>query len=194
MNIADKARRREARRSRTRFRVLHERVDDAARQLGLTMPVRVFVRGYRHYTGRYIGLHDGVHHIGVSSYLPARLASRALWHELTHAAQVEQLGGEAAFTTRWWAEMAAAGLTRRQASRGEGRAYDRTPLEREARVNERRPPPAAARGAAPAAAGDLSASALGRAVVTRSGASGGRARADSARGGIEPVRGRSRAP
>jgi hypothetical protein len=138
MNIVGRARGRGARRRRTRFRVDHERVDEAARQLGLTMPVRVFVRGYAYYTGRYIGLRDGVHHIGVSSFLPARLASRALWHELTHAAQVERLGSDAAFTTRWWAEMAAAGLTRRQASRGEGRAYDRTPLESEARANERR--------------------------------------------------------
>jgi hypothetical protein len=139
MSAAGRARRRDGRRrSRTRFRVLQACVDDAGRQLGLTMPVRVLVRSYRHLSGRYIGLRDGVHHIGLASDLSARSASRVLWHELTHAAQVERLGGHAAFTKRWWAEMKAAGLTTRQASRAETRGYGRTPLEREARANERR--------------------------------------------------------
>jgi hypothetical protein len=58
----------------------------------------VLVRRYKHLGGRYIGLRNGVHRIGVASGLSARSASRMLWHELTHAAQVERLGGEAAFS------------------------------------------------------------------------------------------------
>jgi len=60
--------------------------------LGLALPARMFVRRYEWRGGRDIDLRDGVHHVGIAHELPPSTASRPLWHELTHALQVEQLG------------------------------------------------------------------------------------------------------
>jgi hypothetical protein len=109
----------------------------APAMLGIVLPVRVFVLRYTWVGGRYIDLRNGEHRIGVASDLSAALASRTIWHELTHALQVERYGDVAVFWESWWAEMREAGLTRRQAQRAEGRRYRRTRLEAEATANER---------------------------------------------------------
>lgn len=119
------------------YKVNSEAVGEASAMLGLALPVRVFVRRYDWLGGRYIDLRDGVHRIGIASDLSPSRASSMLWHELTHALQVERLGSAAAFRELWWSDMQAAGLTRQQAQRAEGRAYRRTPLEAEANANER---------------------------------------------------------
>ncbi|MEA2493269.1 MAG: hypothetical protein QOJ29_1180 [Thermoleophilaceae bacterium] len=120
-----------------RFSVAHDSVQQAAHMLGLTHRVRVYVRRYEWLGGRYIALVDGEHRIGVASDLSAREASRALWHELTHARQVEQLGGAEEFSTRWWREMSELGLTRVEAALADSRRYRSAPLEAEAKVGER---------------------------------------------------------
>ena len=121
-----------------RYDVDTEAIDRARKLLGIAGPVRVAIRRFTWGSGRYVALRNGTHHISVASDLSPRAASRTLWHELTHALQVETLGGEVAFTQQWWAEMDALGLSRHDAARARGRRYARAPLERAARANERR--------------------------------------------------------
>jgi hypothetical protein len=122
----------------SRFDVDDAAVAQASQQLGVTLPVRVFKRRYAHATGNYLGIRDGAHRIGVHCELASAEASRVLWHELTHAAQAERLGGSDAFDRRRNDEVHAAGLTRQDAARAEGARYEQMPLEREALANERR--------------------------------------------------------
>jgi hypothetical protein len=81
----------------SRYEVDQMAVARAAAILGLQYRVRVLVRSYAWGTGRYIGFSDGEHRIGVAADVTARRASRVIWHELTHASQVERCGGEGAF-------------------------------------------------------------------------------------------------
>jgi hypothetical protein len=121
-----------------RFDVDRVAIAQAGELLGLEHPVRVFVRAYAWGEGRYIAFKDGEHRIGVAADLPPRNASQVLWHELTHAQQVERLGGETAFDRLWCQQMRDMGLTRLQAARATGRRYRRAALEVEAEANERR--------------------------------------------------------
>jgi len=122
----------------SRYEVDMSAVAAAARALGLRHPVRVFIRRYTWGDGRYIGFVDGEHRVGVASDLSARRASRTLWHELTHALQVERLGDERTFWSLWWKQMRKLGLSRTQAARATSLRYRRAPLEAEAYRNERR--------------------------------------------------------
>jgi hypothetical protein len=115
-----------------------EAVNDARSALGIKAPVAILIRAYTHLDGRYIGFKGGAHRIGIDRDLPARVASRVVWHELTHASQVERLGSLGDWAARWDGEMKALGLTKQQSSRASARRYNRAPLEREARANERR--------------------------------------------------------
>jgi hypothetical protein len=105
--------------------------------LAIALPVRVVLRSFKYRSGRYTGTRGGKHVITLDAMLSPRKANRILWHELTHAAQVERLGGYERWNERWWNEMRHQGLTREQALRAETRRYSQTPLEQEARDNER---------------------------------------------------------
>src|SRR3954468_5315561 len=78
-------------------------VSEAAEALGLTFPVRVRVvpNGPAGMAGKYHGigrrgptteavLVDPTHHISLSGNLSAKMASKCLWHEITHAMQNER--------------------------------------------------------------------------------------------------------
>ena len=121
----------------SRFEVDEDAVAQASLMLGLKHPVRVFVRRYEWGLGRYIAFIDGEHRIGIASDLSPRKASQVLWHEMTHAHQVERLGSKQNFDGVWRQQMHALGLTRKQAARATGRRYRRAPLEREAEQHER---------------------------------------------------------
>ena len=121
----------------SRFEVDQDAVAQAARMLGLRHPVRVFVRRYEWGLGRYIALIDGEHRIGVAADLSPGMASRVLWHEMTHARQIERLGGQRKFDAVWREQMRGLGMTPMQAARATGRRYRRAPLEREAEQYER---------------------------------------------------------
>jgi len=64
-------------------------IEEALRLLEIAQPVEIkFSQGTRR-----IGCHryfPGRHSITISRFLTAEAASRVLWHELTHAAQVER--------------------------------------------------------------------------------------------------------
>lgn len=123
----------------SRFEVSPDAVREAGRILGLEHPVRVFICAYVWGDGRYyVSFKDEAHRVGVAADLSFRSASRVLWHELTHAVQVERLGSEEAFRALWWQQMHDLGLSRQEAARATGRRYRRAGLEVEARVNERR--------------------------------------------------------
>lgn len=94
-------------------------IAQAARELGVTRPVRVIASPFRR--GRWGGMHtllaNGVHEIRVATWTNADEASRTLWHELSHAAQSDR--GVTGGTTRL---------------RGDAYTYD--PREIEARAAE----------------------------------------------------------
>jgi hypothetical protein len=105
--------------------------------LGIHDEVEVLVRDYKYGLGAYIGHRDGKHRLGITTFLPYRTASRIVWHELTHVAQLEQLG-ERGLERRRGQECAQVGLSADAEHRADSRAYRRMPLEREAHDNERR--------------------------------------------------------
>jgi hypothetical protein len=111
------------------FRIDQGALRDACELLGIRLPVRV---RYHSRVGGCLGNHrlraekrgDGHwHDIMLKSYLSAEKASRALWHELTHAAQAERAGG----TLADWA---------REHRRQVAYSYSVRPIEREARDME----------------------------------------------------------
>ena len=121
-----------------RFRQNRKAVERAAQDLGIVHEVKVFVREYKHGLGAYSGFRDGSHRIGIDWRMPHRAASAVIWHELTHVAQIERLGGAEAFYAQRERERVAAGLSPEDEYRAERRAYRQMPLEREAHESERR--------------------------------------------------------
>ena len=120
----------------SRFDVDRAAMAKVGEMLGLEHPVGVFIRGYTWGNGRSIAFTDGQHRIGVAADLSPRRASRVLWHEMTHALQVEREGSEKAFLSLWHKQMRDLGLTRMQAAHATGRRYRRAGLEVEAEANE----------------------------------------------------------
>ena len=124
------------RRRTARFSVVAEEVDRARRELGIKAPVSVRLTSYprSNLRGRYVALKDGRHRISVSRGLGAAEASEVIWHELAHARQAEELGGDEAFDRQWWMEAGRAGVTREQVRNGTPppKLYDSMPLESEA--------------------------------------------------------------
>lgn len=61
-------------------------------RLGLRHGVRVSIRNLREDAGRYNGVRDRLHQITLDNQQCVWQAGVALWHELTHAQQLEQEG------------------------------------------------------------------------------------------------------
>ena len=84
---------------------------DAARsKLRIRRPIRVIVTAEQGRSGSYEAQRDGHHHITVNPNLSPLQASRTIWHELTHAAQVERLGDDG-FDVVYDRELRRIGLT-----------------------------------------------------------------------------------
>jgi hypothetical protein len=66
----------------------HEAIEKARQQLGLRMPVKVDLVQGTH--GQYHGTVNGQHEIDLVSWLKPESASKQLWHEMTHALQLER--------------------------------------------------------------------------------------------------------
>jgi len=118
------------------FRPNYAAIEQAREILQISKPVKVYVRTYKNRSlfGRYCGERDGAHVISLPSDLRAATASRALWHELQHAAQAERLGGFEAFEATVKQEEKD---FRVDGSRGSDRRYNRMPLERDANAAEK---------------------------------------------------------
>lgn len=65
-----------------------EAIEKARQQLGLRMPVKVDLVQGTH--GQYHGTVNGQHEIDLVSWLNPESASKQLWHEMTHALQLER--------------------------------------------------------------------------------------------------------
>lgn len=107
--------------------------------LGLRKPVEVQLTYLDHQEGRYLLLDQarGCHRIQLDARLPIQRASWALWHELTHALQLERLD----CSHRWFldcyrAQLAKVGLAGLDLDAPEAEQYRERilsiPMEREA--------------------------------------------------------------
>lgn len=87
------------------------------------------------FKGRYVARNaDGRHRLSLSRKLPVREADFVLCHELTHALQVQRLGGVKEFVREWTREMREVGITTSVLRSGsfDLATYNSTPLEAEA--------------------------------------------------------------
>lgn len=75
-----------------KWKVDPEALELAELRLSLQHPVKVRVAPLAKETGRYRGLKDGKHQITLDKHQCAWEAGASLWHELTHAQQLEQDG------------------------------------------------------------------------------------------------------
>lgn len=117
-----------------RWHLDHGAIREACEYFGLDWPVDIKLTGRQ--GGRY-GAHTIYpnrhgHFITVKRWLSAEQASRTLWHELTHAAQVERVAARAGAT----APREVATAWRASPERGKGTSYLRKPSEVEAREHE----------------------------------------------------------
>lgn len=117
-----------------RFELIEEKLAEAQKVIGPTLPVSVRVGRYSDLDARCIAFRPECHRIGVDGRIGAVRASRSLWHEMIHAQQIEKLGSLEAFDRRWHRQMKDAGITRQQL-RDENYSscrYARAPFEEEA--------------------------------------------------------------
>lgn len=65
---------------------------EAAKTIGLTIPVAVRFRSVKAHGGQYVGVVNGKHVVEVSTYAGRSIdfINRTLWHELAHALQCER--------------------------------------------------------------------------------------------------------
>lgn len=87
------------------WKIDYDRLERAARGLGLKRRVRARTANLKKAGGSYLGIHhpSGQHHIRVASDLDAEAASFVLWHELGHALQAERLARERGKPIEWGA-------------------------------------------------------------------------------------------
>jgi hypothetical protein len=75
------------------YHINHAAIRDACEHLGVKLPVKIRQHGRVGNTHGNHRFNGSFHNIMVKSYLTPEQASHTLWHELTHAMQVERSGG-----------------------------------------------------------------------------------------------------
>lgn len=117
------------------YEIDHGAVRQAADELGITWPIRLRRHYLINWSGYYLGPYRAgdPHLILVSSLVDPVGASRTLWHELQHAADLEAEGCPRRFGVRLTQEYADAGVPYGGRPRGDTwQAYRAMPLERRA--------------------------------------------------------------
>lgn len=113
------------------WRIDRAAIAEAAEILELTAEVYVMHTTGRQTLAAYYGLDRYKKHVvTLSRLLDADSASRALWHELTHASQRQRFGSDKEWHAAYKAE------SRRSFTGERGGSYDRNRYEVEARKNE----------------------------------------------------------
>lgn len=109
----------------------------AKEKLELKNDVTIWTRHAVHIGGRYHYYRDNKHFITVARMGVLNM-TKTVWHELTHAQQVERLG-EKAFAALYRAQLAELGLSPNSIASGKAidLRYREMPLEKEADSNEK---------------------------------------------------------
>jgi hypothetical protein len=124
------------------YKIDKEAVEDACDFLGIRQQVKVFIR-YLHGAAHW-GWCPEYHRIVVNPYLIPEEAEAAVWHELTHAQQMERFGSHDIYVMFYNRQFARSGLTKEVLKRPltveETAAYRSIPLEAEAYEREQNIP------------------------------------------------------
>jgi hypothetical protein len=122
------------------YRIDPDGLRRACNYLGLEADVKLLIRKTKA-LGRYVAWRDGVHIISLNSRMTPGDADLVVWHELTHARQVERCGSHMLFDALWQRQMVKAGFAENRFDRAteldqdEFELYTQAPFEREADEN-----------------------------------------------------------